>query len=138
MAWSIAQQLHAAGCELGGTDLPNEKGRFEGKVHDLTAGALPEGMRMKAGYWRENYVKACANHSNQWRLPLWERRRDSTLQQPQDWAARSLRRAICANMMQIASTMPESWMPLVHVSLRALAARNYITETTSHSLHHAL
>jgi enoyl-[acyl-carrier protein] reductase I len=37
IAWGIAQQLHAAGCELGVTYLPDEKGRFEGKVRELTA-----------------------------------------------------------------------------------------------------
>ena len=41
IAWGIAQQLHAAGCELGVTYLPDEKGRFEGKVRDLTAPLAP-------------------------------------------------------------------------------------------------
>jgi enoyl-[acyl-carrier protein] reductase I len=36
IAWSIAQQLHAAGAELAVTYLPDEKGRFEGKVRELT------------------------------------------------------------------------------------------------------
>jgi enoyl-[acyl-carrier protein] reductase I len=35
IAWGIAQQLHAAGAELGVTFLPDEKGRFEKKVRDL-------------------------------------------------------------------------------------------------------
>ena len=41
IAWGIAQQLHAAGCELGVTYLPDEKGRFEGKVRELTAPLNP-------------------------------------------------------------------------------------------------
>jgi enoyl-[acyl-carrier protein] reductase I len=41
IAWGIAQQLHAAGCELGVTYLPDEKGRFEGKVRELTAPLAP-------------------------------------------------------------------------------------------------
>ena len=32
IAWGIAQQLKAAGAELGITYLPDEKGRFEAKV----------------------------------------------------------------------------------------------------------
>lgn len=35
IAWGIAQQLHAAGAELGVTFLPDDKGRFEKKVGDL-------------------------------------------------------------------------------------------------------
>jgi enoyl-[acyl-carrier protein] reductase I len=35
IAWGIAQQLHAAGAELGVTYLPDDKGRFEKKVRDL-------------------------------------------------------------------------------------------------------
>jgi enoyl-[acyl-carrier protein] reductase I len=35
IAWGIAQQLHAAGANLGITYLPDEKGRMEGKVKDL-------------------------------------------------------------------------------------------------------
>lgn len=35
IAWGIAQQLHAAGAELGVTFLPDEKGRFEKKVREL-------------------------------------------------------------------------------------------------------
>jgi len=35
IAWGIAQQLHAAGAELGVTFLPDEKGRFEKKVWEL-------------------------------------------------------------------------------------------------------
>ncbi|MGK7926805.1 MAG: enoyl-ACP reductase FabI [Spirulina sp.] len=35
IAWGIAQQLHAAGAELGVTFLPDDKGRFEKKVRDL-------------------------------------------------------------------------------------------------------
>ena len=41
IAWGIAQQLHGAGCELGVTYLPDEKGRFEGKVRELTAPLAP-------------------------------------------------------------------------------------------------
>ena len=36
IAWGIAQQLKAAGAELGITYLPDEKGRFETKVRELT------------------------------------------------------------------------------------------------------
>ncbi len=36
IAWGIAQQLKAAGAELGITYLPDEKGRFESKVRELT------------------------------------------------------------------------------------------------------
>ena len=36
IAWGIAQQLHAAGAEIGVTYLPDEKGRAEKKVRDLT------------------------------------------------------------------------------------------------------
>ncbi|MGB3536409.1 MAG: enoyl-ACP reductase FabI [Microcoleaceae cyanobacterium] len=35
IAWGIAQQLHAAGANLGVTYLPDEKGRFEKKVGEL-------------------------------------------------------------------------------------------------------
>lgn len=35
IAWGIAQQLHAAGAELGVTYLPDDKGRYEQKVRDL-------------------------------------------------------------------------------------------------------
>jgi enoyl-[acyl-carrier protein] reductase I len=41
IAWGIAQQLHAAGCELGVTYLPDDKGRFETKVRELTAPLAP-------------------------------------------------------------------------------------------------
>ena len=41
IAWGIAQQLKAAGAELGITYLPDEKGRFESKVRDLTAPLNP-------------------------------------------------------------------------------------------------
>ncbi len=36
IAWGIAQQLKTAGAELGITYLPDEKGKFEGKVRELT------------------------------------------------------------------------------------------------------
>ncbi|MGF1487237.1 MAG: enoyl-ACP reductase FabI [Prochloraceae cyanobacterium] len=36
IAWGIAQQLHEAGANLGVTYLPDEKGRFEKKVRELT------------------------------------------------------------------------------------------------------
>ena len=35
IAWGIAQQLHAAGAELGVTYLPDDKGRCEGKVREI-------------------------------------------------------------------------------------------------------
>jgi enoyl-[acyl-carrier protein] reductase I len=35
IAWGIAQQLHAAGANLGVTYLPDDKGRFEKKVREL-------------------------------------------------------------------------------------------------------
>ncbi|MGF1521257.1 MAG: enoyl-ACP reductase FabI [Leptolyngbyaceae cyanobacterium] len=35
IAWGIAQQLHAAGADLGITYLPDEKGKMEKKVKDL-------------------------------------------------------------------------------------------------------
>ena len=41
IAWGIAQQLKAAGAELGITYLPDEKGRFESKVKELTAPLEP-------------------------------------------------------------------------------------------------
>ncbi len=41
IAWGIAQQLHAAGANLGITYLPDEKGRMEGKVKDLVAPLSP-------------------------------------------------------------------------------------------------
>tara|TARA_Y100001968_G_scaffold53306_1_gene44366 strand:+ start:2080 stop:2862 length:783 start_codon:yes stop_codon:yes gene_type:complete len=41
IAWGIAQQLNAAGAELGITYLPDEKGRFESKVKELTAPLNP-------------------------------------------------------------------------------------------------
>jgi enoyl-[acyl-carrier protein] reductase I len=41
IAWGIAQQLAAAGAELGVTYLPDEKGRFEAKVRELTAPLNP-------------------------------------------------------------------------------------------------
>ena len=41
IAWGIAQQLKAAGADIGVTYLPDEKGRFESKVRDLTAPLKP-------------------------------------------------------------------------------------------------
>ena len=41
IAGGIAQQLKAAGAELGITYLPDERGRFESKVRDLTAPLEP-------------------------------------------------------------------------------------------------
>ena len=41
IAWGIAQQLHKGGAELGITYLPDDKGRFESKVRDLTAPLNP-------------------------------------------------------------------------------------------------
>ena len=41
IAWGIAQQLKEAGAELAITYLPDEKGRFEAKVRDLTAPLNP-------------------------------------------------------------------------------------------------
>jgi enoyl-[acyl-carrier protein] reductase I len=41
IAWGIAQQLHAAGADLGITYLPDEKGRHEKKVRDLVAPLEP-------------------------------------------------------------------------------------------------
>ena len=41
IAWGIAQQLRAAGAELGITYLPDDKGRFEAKVRELTAPLEP-------------------------------------------------------------------------------------------------
>lgn len=41
IAWGIAQQLNAAGAELGITYLPDEKGRFESKVKELTSPLNP-------------------------------------------------------------------------------------------------
>ncbi|KGG16645.1 MULTISPECIES: enoyl-ACP reductase FabI [unclassified Prochlorococcus] len=41
IAWGIAQQLHAGGAELGITYLPDDKGRFESKVRELTAPLKP-------------------------------------------------------------------------------------------------
>lgn len=41
IAWGIAQQLKAAGAELGITYLPDEKGRFETKVKELTSPLNP-------------------------------------------------------------------------------------------------
>ena len=42
IAWGIAQQLHAAGADLGVTFLPDERGRFEKKVRDLAAPLDPD------------------------------------------------------------------------------------------------
>ena len=41
IAWGIAQQLNTAGAELGITYLPDEKGRFESKVKELTSPLNP-------------------------------------------------------------------------------------------------
>ncbi|WKW06955.1 enoyl-ACP reductase FabI [Synechococcus elongatus] len=41
IAWGIAQQLHAAGAELGITYLPDDRGRTESKVQELTAPLNP-------------------------------------------------------------------------------------------------
>lgn len=41
IAWGIAQQLHAAGANLGVTYLPDEKGRFEKKVGELVEPLKP-------------------------------------------------------------------------------------------------
>jgi enoyl-[acyl-carrier protein] reductase I len=41
IAWGIAQQLHAAGADLGVTYLPDESGKMEKKVRDLTAPLSP-------------------------------------------------------------------------------------------------
>lgn len=42
IAWGIAQQLHAAGANLGITYLPDDRGRMEGKVRELTASLNPD------------------------------------------------------------------------------------------------
>ncbi|NJN30280.1 MAG: enoyl-ACP reductase FabI [Synechococcales cyanobacterium RM1_1_8] len=41
IAWGIAQQLHAAGAEIGVTYLPDDRGRAEKKVEELTASLAP-------------------------------------------------------------------------------------------------
>jgi len=41
IAWGIAQQLSKAGAELGITYLPDDKGRFESKVRELTEPLKP-------------------------------------------------------------------------------------------------
>jgi enoyl-[acyl-carrier protein] reductase I len=41
IAWGIAQQLHAAGADLGVTYLPDAKGKMEKKVRDLTEPLSP-------------------------------------------------------------------------------------------------
>jgi enoyl-[acyl-carrier protein] reductase I len=41
IAWGIAQQLHAAGANLGITYLPDDKGRFERKVGELVEPLSP-------------------------------------------------------------------------------------------------
>lgn len=41
IAWGIAQQLHTAGADLGITYLPDEKGKMEKKVRDLTEPLTP-------------------------------------------------------------------------------------------------
>ncbi|MGB2924112.1 MAG: enoyl-ACP reductase FabI [Limnothrix sp.] len=41
IAWGIAQQLHAAGANIGVTYLPDDKGRFEKKVGKLTESLNP-------------------------------------------------------------------------------------------------
>jgi enoyl-[acyl-carrier protein] reductase I len=41
IAWGIAQQLHAAGANIGVTYLPDEKGRFEKKVREVAAEIHP-------------------------------------------------------------------------------------------------
>jgi len=41
IAWGIAQQLHQAGANLGVTFLPDDKGRYEKKVAELTASLSP-------------------------------------------------------------------------------------------------
>ncbi|NJO40844.1 MAG: enoyl-ACP reductase FabI [Cyanobacteria bacterium CRU_2_1] len=41
IAWGIAQQLHAAGANLGVTFLPDEKGRYEKKVAELVEPLQP-------------------------------------------------------------------------------------------------
>ncbi|MFP4692885.1 MAG: enoyl-ACP reductase FabI [Halothece sp.] len=41
IAWGIAQQIHAAGAEMGVTYLPDDKGKFEKKVRDLVSPINP-------------------------------------------------------------------------------------------------
>ncbi|AGY56360.1 enoyl-ACP reductase FabI [Gloeobacter kilaueensis] len=41
IAWAIAQAFHSAGAELAVNYLPDEKGRFEAKVRELTAPLAP-------------------------------------------------------------------------------------------------
>ena len=41
IAWGIAQQLHAAGADLGVTYLPDAKGKMERKVKDLVEPLTP-------------------------------------------------------------------------------------------------
>lgn len=41
IAWGIAQQLHAAGADIGVTYLPDERGRMEKKVRELTEPLSP-------------------------------------------------------------------------------------------------
>ena len=36
IAWGITQQLHKAGANIAVTYLPDEKGRFEKKVREIT------------------------------------------------------------------------------------------------------
>lgn len=57
IAWGIAQQLHAAGANLGVTYLPDEKGKMEKKVRDLTEPLSPS-LFLPCNVQDEDQVKA--------------------------------------------------------------------------------
>ncbi len=66
IAWGIAQQLHAAGAELGITYLPDDKGRFESKVKELTEPLKPS-LFLPLNVQDNNQIEEVfKNVKNQW------------------------------------------------------------------------
>ncbi|WP_320675202.1 enoyl-ACP reductase FabI [Prochlorococcus sp. MIT 1341] len=66
IAWGIAQQLHAAGAEIGVTYLPDDKGRFESKVRELTKPLEPS-LFLPLNVQDDSQTKNVFNQiSNQW------------------------------------------------------------------------
>ncbi|MEM0980420.1 MAG: enoyl-ACP reductase FabI [Cyanobacteria bacterium P01_H01_bin.58] len=57
IAWGIAQQLHTAGADLGITYLPDEKGKMEKKVRDLTEPLTPS-LFLPCNVQNDEQVKA--------------------------------------------------------------------------------
>lgn len=58
IAWGIAQQLHAAGANIGVTYLPDEKGRFEKKVRELVEEPIKPSIFVPCDVQNEEQIEA--------------------------------------------------------------------------------